>query len=341
MLDAAPIDQLPMIAPATVRSKPMAVSVEGGDHAGAVFFIDGRTLIGSGDDSDVILTDDNVPEKFLAFEAANGRFGLKASVTLLQGKAWLNGHALVLNKKTRLSGNDIVRSGTVVLHTVFRQEPIGRAVGRGLAPLKASVTRQVMLVAQALHPQNIVRDKRHMALALLTLCALALLIGMIRLWQAGIPDTVPAGTVSTSPGSALLPVRAGIGEQALAYLQEQTGRSELASAIDFRLESTTIVATGSLRPETSRLWRKIQRDFDERFADKVDLITAGLVLDAPDAARISFKAVYVGPDPFVVSWTGERYGAGSVLPEGLRVLRITDPEGVVLSDGRRTFAVKP
>jgi Inner membrane component of T3SS, cytoplasmic domain/Inner membrane component of T3SS, periplasmic domain len=326
---------------APLRRKSLAITINSGNHAGAVFFVeDGRITVGSADDCDCLITDEGVADKHITLEVVRQKYGVKARVIAEHRGVYINGVPLKMGKMQLLNSHDTIALRNVELTVLLDKTSTSQAIyEQSLMPVAQQLWHKTHPLRAALHPQQLMADKRNIGLLF---CVALVVVFALVLWSMSRANVVAIAPqqVNITPPISIVPTTPRNMGQAMAFLNQQLMAQQLSDVLTISSDGAMLLVAGSLTPEETARWSQIRALYDANFGNTVELVVTAQ-LNAPARERLSFKAVYTGPEPFVVSWSGERYGLNSVLPGGYRITGISDANGVVLNNNGRVLVVRP
>lgn len=306
-------------------SEDFALVVCSGLHAGAtVGLSEGRYIIGSGAEADILLSDHGIAAAHLEL------FFRRAGCSL------------------RCLGGGIVVSGRKL--TVGARAAAELPVDIDIGPVRLTVRATAAPALLAGKPRL---PRRHRALLVgLGGGVVAACLALVALNHTGPADAnsstaaakmpIPLHTNSgPPPGSqagapAAEPSGNGAGEQASAALMAQIRQAGLAGLVSLHPLEGVIEARGSVKPEDEAAWVRIQSWFDEAYRGRIVLLPRVKVeAGATAIPRFSIQGIWAGPAPYVIGGNGEKFGEGAHLPGGWQIISIKRDSVVVSRQGER------
>ncbi len=143
-----------------------------------------------------------------------------------------------------------------------------------------------------------------------------------------------ASTLRPAPasGPALPPQKPGAVETAAKALREDTAQAGLLN-VHVKASGGAVAASGTIEPALAGRWETLQRAFDERFAGDVTLVNSVAVKAEKLPASLGIEGVWRGPQPYIVV-RGQRYLAGAVVDGGWTLREIEHDRVMLERDGR-------
>ncbi len=338
----------PVHAPYDTPENGVLFFVISGLHEGATFRMpkEGAT-VGSSYDCDLILSDDTVEETHLRIAGKETAFGYVASVTCEGTGVLINGRVPMEQGESRdFSANFVITIGNDVSVRVLitRMRPIESVFRKYCAPQIEALNEKKRFLQGAFSKENLIDDRRNLALSVLSGTFFLFLSYHFLFGAEEVkPPLRGGGNMSVSPASnsanlAQYRKTLDIAEQDLKKVLEKYNLHKRLNVKNF---DETLYISGSINSYENEQWAKVQNWYDSIYSKRVNLVT---LIDLNNGARrtISFKAVV--PDekePFVVSWTGDRYRPGATLPGGWIILAVR-ADGVLVKDAveNRTYLVE-
>ena len=347
---AAPMPDIE-IAPSSPPAKRevengILVFILTGLHEGASFRLpEGGALIGSSYDCDLILSDDEVDPAHIRVKGVETRFGFGVDVTCEGERALINGRVPLEKGETRRFTDGFVLSvGTVNLRIMITGASPLTVLYRKFVEPRLEQAKQVReTVESVVTKEKIVEDRRNLALIAMSAVFLSAFAYSILFSGEVQKEGLKARhkeVIEKSPVADTDALRAEVA-QAEKDLTAALKKYNLGGRLDVKIYDETLYISGSINSYENSQWAKVQNWYDTIYARRVNLVT---LISVNNGARrtISFKSV--APDikePFVVSWTGERYRPGATLPGGWVILDIR-ADGVLVKDAveNRTYLVE-
>lgn len=283
------------------------LTVENGPQAGASLLLQpGRTLVGTGLDSDVVVSDGLMATAHFAVECGSSVVlrALTADVRLGRGASLRPGEARAAAAGARFTAGvtGFRIDAPEVRVSLARSDWRSRLV----APAAIAVTAAALLVIQVPHGDTSVASRMPVDR-----------VAPVQVTGAMPSVPTPADLVEVLSGrmvaAGLSGLRFGVGTD---------------GAVD---------VSGSLSPDQQAGWADIKRWFDGRYGGRAVLVDrAGL--SAP-TAPLSVAALHTGTSPFVIDRDGHKLFPGSELADGWRIDSI-EPSRVLVRRGDQVLAVR-
>lgn len=310
------------------KEAPVELSIETGPHVGVKRQLSfGFSTIGTSLDSDIVLADDCMVEHHAELTLARNGVAIKA----VGGDVNLSGHpgtvhagesrsaawpAHVTLGRTRFSLSPAGGAGISRRKTMPGAGYLSMLTGAGVllaGVLLASQYWPSIGGAETSDPEE---------------SGLSALDGiMTRKAEPFNLNNAPTETIARETSDPV--------DIAVERLKDQLANAGLTE-IGVTGEDGAVVVDGLLAEDRSDRWRDVEMWFDQRFGSTIPLDSRLAIDDAKGAPSIAIRAVWSGSSPYLVAGDGERYGEGSVLPDGW-TLDTIEPNTVIFRQASRTF----
>lgn len=281
--------------------------VENGPQAGASLLLQpGLNLVGSGLDSDVVVTDCLMATGHFMVECGPAVVlrVLAADIRLQSGARLLAGRTHTVRGRVRFTAGSTDFRVDIIDSLVPPARPYWRS--RLAAPAAIAVTAAALLVIQVPRGDSSVSPR---------------------------PPIERVASLRVAEATPSMPALTGLVDM-LSSRVAVAGLSGLhvKAGMDGALE-----VSGSLSPDQQAAWADVKRWFDGRHGGRAVLVDR-VGLSTP-AAPLSVAALHAGTAPFVIDRTGRKLFPGSELPDGWLVDSI-EPTRVLVRRGDQVMAVR-
>lgn len=311
---------------APVKAQAYSVKVRSGRHAGAsVGLDDGRYLVGSGGDADIVLTDTGIAGNHAEIRLTKGVCRLRpvGGDVSVEGRVLSVGVAAEIRLPAKIVMNGVQLSFESALH------PVGeRAVGS--APRLSRIAMGLAgIVGVAIIGGFVVFDGFPAASRGFPDLGRSA-GGTVR--SDGPATETSSAAVTTAPASPTAAQAMSAGEALTKRLRE----NGLAGMIMVASAGGSVEVRGAIRPENEREWTDAQAWFDATYKGRIPILTRVKVEEnAITAPRLAIRGIWSGKDAYVISGDGDKYGVGAKLPGGWMIERIERDQVVVARQGER------
>lgn len=293
---------------AAQRSLPLSVSpplpelnVLNGAHAGVIVALESTTVrIGTLEDCDIVLRDPDIQSIHLTLHIHRRFLAIEAT----------GGDVQVGNAR------------------------VGQGHGyRCRLPVELSIGQTTLRLA---HRPGVDNDSRRKSAQWGAIGLVGLLIVAAYLWQswsgssaAPAPEIAPAASVPANRIAALPQPELQV---ALRDRLDQAGLQQLT--IDSHANSVRV--SGRVDSDQRTRWIEVQSWYDRTWGNVPVLRNDVLLAPPPSPPRVHFRAVWLGPQPYVIGERGERLYPGAALADGWVLQRI-ESDRLILARQGRTF----